>query len=157
MSRYPFEAHTTVVLAPSVASLAAPTLAEIAAGVDVTCDLLTSGLSVARSTGTVNRTPWTGDLEVESPARYAVAVELSGFRDTASEALWDEVDTFRERKFLIVRRGVAYGTAWSAGQVVEALEVRVGKRSTAPSTPNALQTFTVPLFVLADEDAAVVA
>lgn len=150
-----FERFTRVVLAPSVASLAAPTVAEITAGVDLTPHMPKSGLAITRSTGTVERTPWTGSLAVEAPARYGVAVELTGYRD--ADTFWDAVATFRQQRFLIVRRELAYDTAFTAGQVVEALEVRVGKRNTAASAANTRPTFTVPLFVLADEDEAVVA
>lgn len=154
--KVPFQDHTRVVLADPIGDISAPSLSVIQAGVDVTCDLTRDGLRVTRSTQTTDRTPWRGPLAVEAPVRFLTSVELVGFRRADSETLWSATSDFRAVRTLIVRRILPFDEPWDVGQVVEAMTVWVGKRTVAPSAGNALVTFTVPLYVSEDDDAAVV-
>ena len=124
---------------------------------DVTFDLVRNGLQMGRSTITSRRPRWSSDVESEDPVRYSLAPVLTGYRFTPpeDEPLWDAVATFRSPGVLVVRRGVPTATAWAAGQSVEVTVGRWGKRATSPSD-NGPVTFSVPLVVRADDDAAVV-
>lgn len=157
MTIVPFDGHTRVVLADPVADISAPPIAVIQAGVDVTCDLTRDGLRVQRTTQTVDRTPWRGDLAVEAPTRVQAAVELVGYRRPSGEVLWPATSDFRAERLLVVRRILPFDEPWDVGQSVEAMAVRVGKRSVTPSATNAAVIFTVPLFVFEDDDSAVIA
>lgn len=159
MPAYPFEEHTRVAILPTIADLTAPTLAEIAAGVDITCDLTKDGLSLERSTETVSRTPWHKLLLAEDPGRYgAGGARLKARRYTqgSDEVLWDAA-VFRTSAFMVVRRGILYAVPWAAGQLVEAVGFRYGKRATVSSAANVNVSFVVPILVHDDEDEAVVA
>lgn len=155
---YVFEEYTKVLILPSVAALAAPTLAEVLAGVDVTPELTREGLHLVRSTRTVRRTPWSGRLDTEAAARVRIDAALQAKRAKVGgvERLWS-LAVFRSAHVLIVRRGIHKSTAVAAGQKVEALRFTFGQRATAPMSSNSRVTFTVPLFVTADEDEAVLA
>lgn len=157
MTAIPFDGRTRVVLTDPVADISAPSVSAIESGVDVTCDLTRDGLRVQRSTQTTDLTPWRGDLAVESPTRWLTSVELVGYRRPSGEVLWPATSDFRAKRLLIVRRVLPVDTPWAAGQIVEAMTVRIGKRYVNPSAANAAVTFTVPLFVLEDEDSAEVA
>ena len=156
--KYPFHARTRVVILTAVGDIAAPTLAELNGGVDVTFDLVRNGLQIGRSTTTTRRTRWSSDVEAEDPTRYGLMPLLTGYRFTPpdDEPLWDAVATFRSPAVLVVRRGVPTASAWAAGQSVEVTVGRWGKRATSPSD-NGPVTFSVPLLVRANNDAAVVA
>jgi hypothetical protein len=152
--RYPFEGSTRVAIVPAVDNLALPTMAEIAAGEDVTCDLTRDGLRVGKSEETEDRTPWRGPLTVEQPTRYSIDAQLTAYR--GDEVVWD-LAAYGEQAVLIVRRGVPYETPLQAGDVVETYQFVWGKRSPAPAASNTAQTFTVRLYVNEDADTAVVA
>lgn len=154
--KYPFHAFTRVAVLESVSDPAAPTVAEIAAGIDVTSDLVRNGLQVGRSTTSVNRSRWSADVEGSAPIRYGLNVVLTGYRFTPpdDEPLWEAVATFRAPGVLVVRRGIPFATAWAAGQAVEVATGRWGKRATAPADAGAV-TFSVPFYVTADNDSAV--
>ncbi len=157
MSSYPFEEFTRVVLVPSIANLAAPTLDEIDAGIDITCDLTKDGLAVGRTTEGIERARWPSLLIGEDPGRYSFdQPTLKGKRRTQDdvEPFYDAC-IYRGSSFLVVRRGLPYEHYFDGGQVVEAVSFRFGHRTTAPSAANTTVTFTVRLFVNADNDAAV--
>lgn len=156
--KFPFHAHTRVALASAIADLGAPTVAELAGSIDIACDLTQDGLDLAKSTGSAEVTRWASRFAGRRPTRYEFSrPELVGFRFSPpdSEVLWDAA-VFRAVKFLVVRRGLDVDTAWAAGQKVETYRFMFGKRTVAPSDSDDLTTFSVPLFILDDDDEAVV-
>lgn len=157
--KYPFDSHTRVSILATVASVTAPTVANLNAGTDITCDLTPDGLRISPKTVTVDSTPWAYGSVVTRPVRYDFSgAGLRGFRyeQPDTELLWDAA-LFRARKFVVVRRGMAFDAAWAASQEVEVYEVLFGKRSVEPSNDNSLTTFEVDLHVRSNSDAAVVA
>lgn len=157
MTAYVHPRWTRIAVLPTVAALNAPTLTEIAAGTEINRDVLIDGLAIERSTETADATPWRSDLVVERVTRYSMTADLVGLRRTQgdTESLWNLCE-LREPSVLIVRRGVPAGTAWAAGQVVEAMRFRFGKRGVIGSSGGAV-TFRVHLAISEDDDAAVVA
>lgn len=158
MGSYPFEQFTRVVIAPTVATLSAPTLAEIAAGADITCDLTKDGLALPRDTESIPRWRWHELFLGQDPGRYTLnGAVLKGKRRTPGddEVLWDAA-VFRTSAVLIVRYGILFETPWADAQPCETLRIRFGKRHTTPTAANTTAMFMVPLFVTDDEDQAVV-
>lgn len=158
MTAYVHPRWTRLAILPTVNNLSAPTLAEIAAGHDVSADVLLDGLAIQRDTSSVDATMWASRLEVDRPTRYSVPASLTGIRRLAgeTETLWSLAVDFKSSGVLIVRRGIPRGTAWVAGQVVEALLFRYGKRTVLPSDAGPV-LFRVPLLVSDDRDEAVLA
>jgi hypothetical protein len=177
MRKYPFDAYTKVALPPAVADLEAPTLDELRAIVDdyyldvysdeyigafewvydIDCELTPGGLRLPKSTESVDATPWKGGLHQERPTRYGMtgaSLEAFRYRPPDVEVLWHGA-RFKEQRVLIVRRGVPVETAWTAGDTVEVYRVTFGQRANADSSPDTATTFTVPLFVYAATDEAV--
>lgn len=157
MTAYDYPRWTRVVVAPTVVNLAAPTLAEIAAGTDVTHDLIVDGLELERETDMIDATPWRGTKSATRVGRDGFAdAALVGLRNRAgdTETLWD-LAVRGDPGVLIVRRGVAVATAFAAAQLVECARFRFGRRSTLASTSEAVM-FRVPLAITDDEDEAVV-
>lgn len=158
MSKYPFHEWTRIALITTLSSTTAPTVAQLNAGADISADIPVDGLRIDRSTSTVARPLWASRHDAVAPDRFSTSVELVGFRSTqaGAETLWDAVSTFGAARYLVVRRGVAWDAAWAAGQSVEVLTCRLGKRSTVASNAG-VALFSVPLMVLADNDDATVA
>lgn len=159
MNKYPFQEYARVVILSSVVSVSAPTVPELNGGLDATCDLVISGLTVARPGTSITHELWAEDRIEEEPDRYSVRCELEGFRfkQPLTEPLYEACATFRAPVVLVARYGVPFDTAWTAGQVVDVVVGRWGKRQTAPSASNQAVTFSVPILVTDDDDAATVA
>lgn len=156
--RYPFREHHRVVIATSLSHPTAPTVAELDAAIDITCELTTDGLNIPRDTNGVDASPWRGRLEVERPATYSTSgAGLKGYRagQGDTELLWP-LAVFNTEAWLVIRRGLPFTLAWLPEQVVEVCRFRFGQRVTAPTADNAPVTFTVPLFISDDTDSAVV-
>ena len=159
MPKYPFDGYTRVAVVPAINNLAAPSLAEINAGTDITCDLTADGLRLSREQSTTTRTGWASNVDFEAPTRYGFPnAGLTGFRYTPpeDETLWDLAASFREEAFLVVRRGLDHDIAWATSQVVETYQFQWGKRSVYDSANDTMVTFTVPIHISDDNDAAVV-
>lgn len=158
MSAYPFDSFARAVVVSSLSVLVSPSVSELESGTDVTCELVPSGLSVERSTATVDRSRWRGDQTSADPTRWSTSVTLTAFRsrqDGDPEVLRG-LATFRARALLVVRYGLRFDTPWRSGQEVEVLSGRWGKRSTARSARNQAATYSVPLIVEEDVDDALV-
>lgn len=157
MIPYHFARNTKVVIAPAVADMTAPTVAEIAAGTDIGSDLLIGGIELVRSQIEIPVEPWHGPFHGSRLGAYRIdGAALSGRRSRqgSSEVLWD-LAVFRSRGFLIVRTGIRHTVAWTVGDDVEVFDFRFGKRTMTPNDGAA--TYTVPIAISAEEDAAVVA
>lgn len=178
MNKYPFDANTKVAFPPTVADIAAPTLDELSAVVDdyylevytdeyigatdwiydIECELTPGGLRLPKTTEAIDATPWKGGLIQERPTRYGMqnaSLEAFRYRPPDVEVLWTGA-VFKAQRVLVVRRGVPVSTDWAAGDSVEVYRVTLGKKFCADSNQDALTTFTVPLFVTAEDDDAVV-
>lgn len=156
MPKYPPHGNLRVAVLDLLDDLDFPSLTQVEAGVDVTCDLAT--LSLSSTTQTIDRTPWRGDLVRQDPVREVfTGPHLVGFRFTQPEPepLWD-LAVFRAEKTLVVRRGVPYETAWAASQVVSVYVVQFGARSTTDPSEDVVETFVLPLFVSAYRDASAI-
>lgn len=180
MNKYPFHAYTRVAFPPYIGDISAPTLTEIGqAGeddyfldvytdeyigsttwiYDIHCELTASGLRLPKSTASTDVTPWYGGLIQERPTRYGMSgasLEAFRYKPPAIEVMWNGA-LFKAQRFLVVRRGIPVEEEWDSGDPVEVYRVTMGKRFCADSAPDTLTTFTVPLFVTAEDDNAVVA
>lgn len=156
MARYPFEEFTRVWLVPSIANIAAPTVAEINAGVDVTCFLTKDGLNPGGSTNKVDQGSLCSHVDGETIGTVKYDMTLKGYRDAAGDTFWDLVD-WAEATSVVVRRGVAFATAVAAAQKVEVYKGQTGEPVPMASAANANQTFEVSVAVASANLKAVVA
>lgn len=159
MSKRPFKKYTRVAVLSSVADVSAPTVTELNAGIDVTCDLWPIGLDIQRPSSSITHELWAEDRVEEEPDRYTVRCNLIGYRyeQPLTELLWDACATFRAPVVLVARYVLPFDEAWTVGQKVDVVAGRWGKRETARSAPNQKVSFSVPILVSDDDDAAVVA
>jgi hypothetical protein len=143
-----------VVWAPSVANIAAPTVAETNAGLRLDNVMTPDGLKIAWKTADVDTSALSSTYDTSRAGRRGVDVSVEIKRqDTGDTALTTLV--YRAVGFLLVRRTVDAGTAPTAAQV---WEVYPGECKQGSDTygPNKIQTRTIEIGVTSDPNAAAV-
>lgn len=161
MSRYPFEEFTKVVWVPGaagIANMAAPTLAEIAAGTDITCFLTKDGLNPGGSTNKVDQGTLCNRVDGQTVGSVGYDMSLKGYRDNGAggDDFWD-LAVWGSEGFLVVRRGIPFATAFAAGQKVEVYQSQMGEPVPASSAANANQALDLAMAVADAEIKATVA
>ena len=133
--------------APNVANVALPTVAELAAGVDLECYITLDGLDIKGDTASVDNTALCSTDDTEEPGRVNYTLEITAKRkDTAlADVAWNTL-TDRALGFLVVRRTVLATTAWTVGQACEVYPARCGRPIMAAPEKNSAQKFMVKLF-----------
>jgi hypothetical protein len=131
---------------PTIASLAAPTVAELNAGVSLEDRLTPDGLNIGFDTNMIDNSALSSTYNTEQVGRSKVTTTLKykagavGTTDTVATAL-----TFRAVGYLVVRRGTDSATAFAAAQKVEVYPAQCGRPNPEVPAPNAIQTVTVQL------------
>lgn len=137
----------------SVASVSAPTAAELNAGVDLQERITRDGLGIEPEQEAVDNTSLASRKETEDAGTVKDSVELTYKRaqssgdDIAYNTLVPD-----GLGFLAVRRNLDHETAWVAGQEAEIYPVRCGARRRQPPELNTPQTVIQKLFVHSESD-----
>lgn len=118
MARYVHEGNTKVAWVTTISNIAAPTVAELTAGTDLSELLTKDGLSTPGSQNMVDSSTLADTFDAQRVGSWGGGISLTGFRDAASDTFWD-LAVYGTEGFLVVRRGIPYDTAWTAGQDVE--------------------------------------
>lgn len=158
MAKFPFEAFTRVSWVPTIASMAAPTVAELTAGTDISCFLTKDGLNLNASTAESDSGTLCTQLEGKSVGAVTVSPELRMYRDSViadddAWALW----VYGTNGYLVVRYGVAYATAWTAAQLAQVYKGQMHEPVMNPSAVNTSATFNARCTVQEFNQKAVVA
>ena len=144
--KFPFEEYTRVSWVPTIADISAPTAAELDAGTVLTCHLTKDGLNPGGSTNMVDSGALCSRVDSQVVGSVGYQATLKMFRYNDDDTAWDLVN-WGDTGYLVVRRGIAYDFAWTAGQKVEVYEGQFGEPIPASSAANTLQTFEVSLAV----------
>jgi hypothetical protein len=140
------DGNLKVSFVPAVANIAAPTVAELTAGVGLEERLTPDGLNISFDTSMIDNSALNSTYDTEQVGRSKVTTTLKykagavGTSDDVRDAL-----TFRAVGFLVVRRGVDAATAWAAAQEVEVYPSQCGRPNPDVPAPNSIQTVTVQL------------
>lgn len=161
MAKYPFQEFTLVSWIPGasgVTDISAPTVAEVGAGTDITCDLTADGLALGGGTNGVNGETLCQALDAQTPGKVTFSPSLKGYRFTPpdTELLWD-LAIHSDEGYLFVRRGIAVATAVAATDACEVYHAQFGEPIPDNSASDQNTTFTVPLFFSDFDQKAVVA
>jgi hypothetical protein len=147
MTRRTHEEYTRIWWLTSVASKTAPTVAEIAAGVDVSAFVPKDGLKVGSTNNKVKSDDITTAFMSEIPGSYGNALALTCFRDDTTDTAWATFQTRGTNGFLLVRRMIAVTTAVAIGQKVEVYPGATGQPVLDDTAENERVKFTVDLMV----------
>lgn len=145
--RHTYEEYTRICWAPSVADIAAPTVAELTAGIDVTGFVGKDGLKMGATNNKVKNDDITTAFMAELPGSYGNSLSLKCFLDDADDDAWDTFGTRNTEGYLVIRRMIPYPTAFAAAQKVEVYHGATGQPVIGDSAENERVAFTVDLMI----------
>lgn len=145
------DGNTKVAWVTSIANINSPTAAELNGGNDWTQRLTPDGLKTDPTTADVNTSSLASQFDTNQPGRRSYACEITFKR--GSTALEDQPYTtlnYGTAGFLVVRRGTAFATAFTAGDRVEVYPVAAGEPQNVAPAANEVLKVTVSLKVTND-------
>lgn len=148
---------TRVSWVTTISNPAAPTVAELNAGVALQSYITPDGLSISTSTASVDNSALDSTDNTSVAGRRTDDISITFKQQGQSAAPWT---TFAGKPsgHVVVRSGVAAATAWGANQKIQVYPSQAGDRQKSTPAPNELEKFTVPFFkTAAVQDAATVA
>lgn len=149
MSKRLSDGNTKATFVPTVASLSAPTVAELTAVGIVACEqyITADGMSIGIEQGAVIGDTLASTQTYEGPGRTKAAIDLTFFRDseTSGDRMWS-VMTNNTEGYWVVRRGVAFDTPYAAGQKIAIYTVTCGEPSELAPEAETYDRATVKLF-----------
>ncbi|MEU9400540.1 hypothetical protein [Streptomyces sp. NPDC048242] len=170
MPRYGTTGRIAIVFAPSVANPAAPTIAEIAAGVNLSDYVTRDGVKTPSSGNTIDASDIGSRFNKTAPGTYGGdAAELTAHRDSkgADDLAWTTLPQDAIGFLIVARAGFDQQTATGlgtkdgvakAGDRCEVLAVTVISRAMNDTGDNETSKFTASLAITAEpEQDAVVA
>lgn len=146
---------------PTIADMAAPTVTELAAGIDLECQITPDGLNREASDEMVDTSRLCSVFTTQRIGRTSFEVSITLVRlDTSAVGVTEDeaYDTLLKGTlgYLVVRDNLPASTAYAASQEVEVYYVEAGTRSKASPAANEQMTFTVPFSVLIEPQLAAV-
>ena len=140
------DGQVKVSFVPTIANIAAPTVAELTAGTSLESRLTPDGLNITFDDSMIDNSALNSDYSTEAVGRSKVSVELKykaqevGSTDPVKTAL-----AHLAEGFLVVRRGVVSSQAFAAADSVEVYPAQCGRPNPSTPAPNTIQTVTVKL------------
>jgi hypothetical protein len=142
------DGKTRVVWASTIANINAPTVAELTAAADYTKRITPDGLKTDPSTADVDTGSLASTFDAKTVGRVGVEVELTFKRgDTVGDDAPYTTLKYGVSGFLVVRRGVAYATAWATGQKVGVYPITCGEPQDVAPAANEVMKFVSPMKV----------
>lgn len=142
MSSKPFEEYTNVIFCTTIASIAAPTVAEIAAGDDLTTFITKDGLTTPSNQNMVDSATISTRFDAQRVGSYGGPINLTMKRDDDDAVDPFELLAWGDEGFMVIRRLVPYATSFAAGQRVEVYPVEAHNPIMAGSAANEEQRFS---------------
>lgn len=141
MSRYVYEKFTRIWWVTTIASQAAPTVAEINAGTDLTSFVAKDGLKLPVDQNMVDNAAIDTAFDAQLVGSWGGGgLELEMFKDTTDTAY--TLCVYATIGFLVVRLGVLVTTAATAAQKVQVWPAQMHQPVVKPSAANQQVRFT---------------
>jgi hypothetical protein len=142
------DGKTRVAWLSTVANINAPTVAELTAGADYTKRITPDGLKTDPSTADVDTSSLASTFDTKTVGRVGFDIELTFKRgDTVQDDAPFTTLKYGVSGFLVVRRGVAYSTAWASGQKCEVYPITCGEPQNSAPAANEVMKFVSPMRV----------
>lgn len=139
------DGKTRVAWVTTIANIAAPTVAELTAGLDLTPRLTPDGLKIDPSTADVDTSSLASRFDTKEVGRVGFENELTIKRGTTvPEDLPYNTLLYGVHGYLVVRRGVDYETAWTIGQGVEVYPTACAEPANVSPAANEVMKFMSP-------------
>lgn len=140
------DGRTRVYSVPSIASIAAPTVAELNAGTDLSSLITPDGLAgFSPETADVDNSALNSTFSTTTPGRTSYSgTGLRLKKQTGTDTVYNTL-IYGYVTNIVVRRDVTSTTAWAASQAVEVYPVTCGEVQNADPAPNELHKYFVPM------------
>ena len=155
MARFVHEGNTKVSWVPTIADISGPTVAEVTAGTEITDLMPKDGLGVNFSQNMVDNASLADTFDAQLVGSWGGSLTLTGFRDNVADDFWD-LAVYGTNGYLVVRRGIADDTAWTAAQDVEVYPAQMHQPFIGSTAANEQVRFTLALAVTAEPALAAV-
>lgn len=142
-SRKVHDGNTKVSFVLTITSIAAPTVAQLGAGTDLSTFMTKDGLKVPANQNNADNATLADTFDAETIGSEGGQCELTMYRETptADDDAWNLCVRGTEG-YLVVRRLIAHDTAWAAAQVVEVYPVVMHDPVPSDTTRNENAKFT---------------
>ena len=141
---------TRVAFVPTIANTAAPTTAELNAGTLLTTTLIPAGLEgFENSTAEVDNTSLASTFDTKLPGRQSFSgTGLVLKKQDGTDTVFNLLSVPGTNGYIVIRDGIANGTAWATGDKVEVYPVRTATHSMqGRGEANSLLRYRVPTLV----------
>jgi hypothetical protein len=152
-----FDGNVKVSWVPAIINIAAPTVTELNAGVSLEDRLLPDGLATPSDTGEVDNSKLGSTFSTAVAGRRSFSgLMVKYVRGPVSDTLAAEVEdalVYRATGFLVIRRDIDAGIAWTAAQRVEVYPVQCKNPNPDSPAPDTLQAVEVGFTMTAEPKA----
>lgn len=120
---------TRVYYVPTIANNAAPTVAELNAGTNLTSTLTAAGLEgFEASPGEVDNTALSSTFDTRLPGVSSFSgTRLILKKQAAGDTVFTLLTAFNTAGYIVIRRNLAQATAWATSQAVQVYPINTGQ------------------------------
>jgi hypothetical protein len=141
------DGRTKVYSVPSITNIAAPTVAELNAGTDLTSLITADGImGFEPSTEGVDNSSLASTFSTSTDGRVSYSGTGLRLKKQASDTVYATLVKGYATN-IVIRRGLTQGTAWAASQAVEVYPSVCGEVKNLNPAPNELQKYEIPMFI----------
>lgn len=141
------DAQTRVAYVPTIANIAAPTVAELNAGTLLQSTLIPAGLEgFENTTADVDNTSLASSFDTVLPGRQSLSgTGLVLKKQDATDTVFNLLSVPGTNGYIVIRDGVANATAWTIADKVEVYPIRTASHSMlGRGESNSLLRYRVP-------------
>ena len=133
---------------PTISNIAAPTTAELNAGISLALYMPKDGVKgVMPDTGEVDNTKLNSTYGTSLPGLGELKPgSLTFFRQTGTDTVWSTFVKDYVTNLVIRRQGSLETAAWASTDKVEVFPIQCGFRNEQDFAENELQKYTIPIF-----------
>lgn len=138
---------TRVAFVPTIANIAAPTVAELNAGTLLTSTLIPAGLEgFENSTAEVDNTSLASTFDTKLPGRQSLSgTALVLKKQDGTDTVFNLMTVPGTNGFIVIRDAVLQGTAWATGDKLEVYPIRTATHNmVGRGESNSLLRYRVP-------------
>lgn len=136
---------TRVYWVPAISNIAAPTVAELNAGLNMTSQITDDGLEGWEAdTARVNNTSLASTTDTERMGRDKLASPMLRFKRQMPTDVVRSTLAKNTMGYVVIRRDVTESTVWTIGQACQVTPVECGRRRDIKPEPNTMSRFEVP-------------
>jgi hypothetical protein len=142
VTRYSAESKSLFYFVPTVTNIAAPTVAELNAGTDLTDFTPRDGFNPSTNQNPVDNSSLADAFDSQVVGSEGGPITLTFFRDDTTDTAWDLID-YGLTGFLAFREGPPTATAWTAAQDVQVYPVQFFSPIPVQTAANEARKFSV--------------